>query len=138
MLYRNAVKFVRRVLKLYEHAASDHFGADLLAEIQGLLNRFPTAQDVVNDYRRIDLVLAHILAKLPFAVFHFGPVDLIRGEGLADAERDHDTARARGNDGDFWEAAGYRLLHPEESAETDRKYSGVVVKTKGERHLKVV
>src|SRR5215203_5204909 len=82
--------------------------------------------------------LAHILPKLSLAVFHLGPIDLLRTQSFANTERDHDPARARADHRDLWQLAGDRLLHTEKSAQPDRQDSRVIVITKSEWHLEIV
>src|SRR5690348_15455802 len=121
-LHGDAVKFGRSVLKLNDDTAADHFGTDLFAKCERLLDRLSGPKNIVDDYGRVHFALAEKLTELAFTVFHFGPVDLLGRESFAYAESDHDAAGAGADDGDLRQLAGDGLFHSEQPAESDRQY----------------
>src|SRR4028118_1990226 len=64
-------------------------------QIEGFPNRSTRTQNVIDDNRRKNVTFADVLAKLPLAVFDFRPVNLLGAQRFADAESDHNAARAR-------------------------------------------
>src|SRR5690606_3534099 len=94
-LERDALEFVRRILKSHDGTDPDHIRADGADQVDGLFECPARTNDIVDDDRRVNVALADVLAELAFAVLHLCPIDLVGTEGLANAERDHDAARAR-------------------------------------------
>src|SRR6476620_3710419 len=94
-LYRHAFKLAGAIFEPNYSAEADHFGPDLLAQIDSFFDGLSGTQNVVDDDRRMDIAFAEELTKLTFSIFHFSPIDLLCSQRFTNTKSDHDTARAR-------------------------------------------
>src|ERR1041385_805595 len=96
------------------------------------------ADNVVNNYARINFALIHVLPKLALALLLLSPVDLLGVERVAHTKRNRNSSRTRTDNRDFRQLARDVFFESKLPAQRDGQHARRVVIPKRERHLKVV
>src|SRR6266516_6337412 len=79
----NAGDILWRAGKAHDCTAAYDGRAQAPHQLNCLLDRVPTADDIVHDDARVDFTLIHILAKHALAAFLFRPVNLFGAKRIA-------------------------------------------------------